>query len=343
MSTNGSKRIVLIKLPDIFYHVHLWLVGIDPDGSSRRTLLRVLSATMMSVVTFTVVAKLLSMPMSMMMWIFIGVLNNTLALASAPKEKLLRYYFISIFSIGTMTLIGLPITVNFAYFLPLVAIVAFVCGLYGVFGLSGKMIGTLSFVSFSIGFAFDADGKYMWEFLITYAIAAFFVYTVFFLMIPIPREKIINGAKVSFYGFMHDLLEGELKMDAFKSREILMGIKERLCNKLPLECEIHMQKMIRLKGAITSLNDHTKEDLGELDKEVREIIATLSNIFYLKSIEKPSLAAYNEFLEKKERLFRNISLIEESQEILSNKKVLNSAVVFYCIEEITNIMDSECK
>jgi len=281
--------------------------------------------------------------MSMMMWIFIGVLNNVLALASAPKEKLLRYYFISIFSIGAMTLIGLPITVDYDYFLPIVTVVAFVCGLYGVFGVSGKMIGALAFVSFSIGFAFEADGDYIWKFLITYSIAAFFVYTVFFLMIPVPRDKIINGAKVSFYGFMHDLLKGGLKMDAFKSREILMGIKERLCNKLPLECEIHMQKMIRLKGAITALNEHAKENLGELDSEVRGIIDTLSNIFYLKSQEKPSLVEYKDFLEKKEKLFRNISLLKESKEILSDRKVLNSAVIFYCIEEIVNIMDSECK
>lgn len=305
------------------------LLELDPDGSSARLITRIFIALFIGYGLFTV----FDIPQNYAIWLFLGIVNNLIALARAPKLYLFRYYIFSVGLMGLFVVIGSAVSVGADYFLPLVFFIAFLSGLTCMFGFSGKMIGALSFVAFALSASINSGVKNIEMFLITYAIVALCVYVVLFIVVPVPRERIIKSAKRRFYAFLGSLLKGELEIDSLKSREIIVGIKNSLCDRLPIECQTIIQKAIHLKNNVLMLIKYEKSGIKEVDEGMEEFSNRLILLF--DALQKESLSE-EFFLKFRQESKKLLELIESRSE-----NSVHLAVASYIISEISAITESE--
>lgn len=332
------------SLKDRFYE---FTIDVDADGTSRRLIVRIFTALLLAFGLF----KLLPIPDSYIIWLLLGAINNMLALGHAPKKNLFYYYLLSVFVLSGFIILGSYFDIYYKYFIVTVGAVAFLTGLLGIFGITGKLIGALGFVLFaissSVGISVHND---LYHFALTYGIVAFSVFIVMFVAIPIPREKIIEGAKRKYYKLLKEILLGHANFDAIKTREMLLGIKEGLCDKLPLECDRIVQKFIRFRNSIFMLqtyknnNNYENKEILQVTKLMDELSLATAFVFSALIHQKDTKRRYGLFASKKQEIERHIQHIrQEKRDAFSQKEMIHLAVASHIINEIDALLVSEVK
>lgn len=329
---------------DRFYE---FMIDIDADGTSRRLVVRIFTALVLSLVLF----KAFNLPNSNIIWLILGTINNMIALGHAPKKNLFLYYLLSISTLGGMIILGSYFNQDYKYFIGAVGCIAFLSGMLGIFGINGKVIGSLGFVHYaiaaSVGITIHHD---LTDFLITYGIVVFSVFIVMFIAIPIPREKIIEGAKKKYYKLLKEVLLGHVSIDAAKTREMLLGIKEGLCDKLPLDCEMIIQKFIRFRNTIfmldsyrsnTGFDNHELQQITKLMDELSLAFALVLNAFVHKKDVKRQ---YGLFSAKKSEIEHKILVLKkEKRDVFTQREIVHLAAASHILNEAELLLLSEIK
>lgn len=321
------------------------LLDIDPDGSSRRLVGRIALALAVGFSIFS----LLQIPTANIFWLVITTFNLLIALASAPKKGLIRYYFLAVIFFIIMIFLGSFFDKDSELFIYIVGIVGFASGLLGRFGVSGKMIGALGFVLFAASATLEIDVVAdIVSFLITYLISAFTVFLVMFIALPIPRALIIEGSKKKYYKLLRDIFLGKMDFNTTKSVDVFEGVKENLCNKLPTECELIVTKFLRLRNSSLMLKRYANERPfgSEVSYKVsyilNELCSICASIFDALAMGKDISNKMSLYSAKKDEIYK---LAQDAvlDKYISKKEKIHIAAELHIIRELQHFLESECK
>ncbi|MFW6308327.1 MAG: hypothetical protein ACOC08_06770 [Campylobacterales bacterium] len=319
-----------------------FLINIDADGTSRRLVFRVFMSCVIGFALFFAVG----VDKGYLIWLIVGIINNMLPLAHAPKSRLLFFTLISVTNIVVMVLASSFIKENPELFLLSVPIAGFIAGLYSMFGVAGKLIGALGFVMFSLSCSFGPVGSSeLLEFFKAYGAAVISVFVVMFFAIPIPRDSIINGSKRKYYKLIEEILLGHIEPNSMKSREVLLGIKDRVCEKLPEECDMLIQKLVRLRDMTSMLKKYKYKSTNQ-DRELKNVSRMLENLSLITALffEKAHRGAKT--TDELERFLAESGAIKDkilkvkSSKTVDKREYMYLASAYYITDELEYIIKS---
>ena len=324
-------------------NIYLWLTDLDPDGKSRRLLARIFLALILGLGIFFA----LGLESKFVIWLIICAVNGLMALASAPKDYLFRYFSLAFFANFSAILCAYFVHNESPYFIFMVAFVGFCAGITSGFGQSGKLIGALSFVLFSVMSFVDVAPDNLQYVLISFLIAFFCVFIVMFLAVPIPKETILRANKKRVYRLFVELLSNDTAFNVSTVGLILQGIRSSVCERLPKECDEIIGRYVTLKNMILTLSRYDDNIhlnilcFYEVYRKISVYKNALINLFDTMSQDKDTTIAYKKFVAINNELSQSIQTIILNNKALDNKAVAHIASAFYITNEIVNIMSLE--
>lgn len=310
----------------------------DPDGKSRRLIIRILIALFFAIITF----KSLGLQDKFLLWLILCQVNNLMALSLAPKDFLLKYYFINLFMTLTMLTSALLIGSSSDYFIPSVALLGFIAGMTSGYGQSGKMIGALGFILFamtSFTNSPSSDFEYIYA---AFFIANFFTFIVIFVFVPIPKYKILQENKKIALKLLCEILNSPDRYTPMQASVIFRGIKESVCSRLPKECFEVSEFFIALKNLIfiTVKFDTTEfidnEDFKDIYTIFDNLKLVIEKLLYEIAIEKDCSKTLELFENTKNLLNSKIVKLYNTNQ-LDTRQITHIATAAYIVNEFARL------